>query len=135
MEDATAVPPLPSQPATQAGGEGFVQTGPREFPKADADAIREAFETGRYPYARQMGRERYETEKAQLQAELLKVQIWAQETGQKFVILMEGRDAAGKGGTIKRFMEHLNPRYARVVALTKPSDKEKGEWFFQRYIA
>ena len=70
-----------------------------------------------------------------LQAELLKVQIWAQETGQKFVILMEGRDAAGKGGTIKRFMEHLNPRYARAVALSKPSDAEKGQWFFQRYIA
>ena len=81
-----------------------------------------------------MGRVAYETEKAKLQAELLKVQIWAQETGQKFLILMEGRDAAGKGGTIKRFMEHLNPRYARVVALTKPSEKEKGEWFFQRYI-
>ena len=69
-----------------------------------------------------------------LQAELLKLQIWVQESGQKFVILMEGRDAAGKGGTIKRFMEHLNPRYARVVALTKPSDVEKGQWFFQRYI-
>jgi polyphosphate kinase 2 len=77
----------------------------------------------------------YERLKAQLQAELLKVQIWTQETGQKFVILMEGRDAAGKGGTIKRFMEHLNPRYARVCALTKPSDVEKGQWFFQRYIA
>jgi polyphosphate kinase 2 len=77
----------------------------------------------------------YEAQKAQLQAELLKVQIWTQETGQKFVILMEGRDAAGKGGTIKRFMEHLNPRYARVCALTKPSDVEKGQWFFQRYIA
>jgi polyphosphate kinase 2 len=82
-----------------------------------------------------MGRAPYEAEKAKLQAELLKVQIWAQETGQKFVILMEGRDAAGKGGTIKRFMEHLNPRYARVCALTKPSDVEKGQWFFQRYIA
>ena len=76
----------------------------------------------------------YEALKQELQAELLKVQIWTQETGQKFVILFEGRDAAGKGGTIKRYMEHLNPRYARVVALTKPSDKEKGEWFFQRYI-
>ena len=81
-----------------------------------------------------MGRVVYETEKARLQAELLKLQIWAQETGQKFVILMEGRDAAGKGGTIKRFMEHLNPRYARVVALTKPGEREKGQWFFQRYI-
>ncbi len=76
----------------------------------------------------------YEAQKAQLQAELLKVQLWAQDTGQKFVILFEGRDAAGKGGTIKRFMEHLNPRYARVVALTKPGEKENGQWFFQRYI-
>jgi polyphosphate kinase 2 len=97
--------------------------------------LHRAFESGRYPYARLMGRAVYEAEKAKLQAELLKVQIWAQETGQKFVILMEGRDAAGKGGTIKRFMEHLNPRYARVCALTKPSDVEKGQWFFQRYIA
>jgi len=77
----------------------------------------------------------YERLKAELQAELLKVQIWTQETGQKFVILFEGRDAAGKGGAIKRFMEHLNPRYARVCALTKPGDTEKGQWFFQRYIA
>jgi polyphosphate kinase 2 len=96
--------------------------------------IRQAFESGKYPYARLMGRVGYEAEKAKLQAELLKVQIWAQDTGQKFVILMEGRDAAGKGGTIKRFMEHLNPRYARTVALSKPSDEEKGQWFFQRYI-
>ncbi|ULB08711.1 polyphosphate kinase 2 [Cereibacter azotoformans] len=108
--------------------------GPRQFPAVDANAIRQAFEGGHYPYPRRMGRATYEAEKARLQAELLKVQIWAQETGQKFVILMEGRDAAGKGGTIKRFMEHLNPRYARVVALTKPGDRERGQWFFQRYI-
>jgi polyphosphate kinase len=107
--------------------------GPKAFPAASP--LHQAFESGRYPYARLMGRVAYETEKAKLQAELLKVQIWAQESGQKFVILMEGRDAAGKGGTIKRFMEHLNPRYARVCALTKPSDVEKGQWFFQRYIA
>ena len=109
--------------------------GPQHYPVLDADRIRAAFEAGVYPYGRPMGRRAYEEEKAALQAELLKVQIWAQETGQKFVILMEGRDAAGKGGTIKRFMEHLNPRYARVCALTKPSDVEKGQWFFQRYIA
>ena len=108
--------------------------GPKTFPVAGSP-LHQAFESGRYPYARLMGRATYEAEKARLQAELLKVQIWAQETGQKFVILMEGRDAAGKGGTIKRFMEHLNPRYARVCALTKPSDVEKGQWFFQRYIA
>ncbi|MBE2277417.1 MAG: polyphosphate kinase 2 [Rhodobacteraceae bacterium] len=118
-----------------AGEAGEGRTGPQHFPAIDSDAVRHAFESGRYPYARPMGRAVYEAEKARLQAELLKVQIWAQETGQKFVILMEGRDAAGKGGTIKRFMEHLNPRYARVCALTKPSDVEKGQWFFQRYIA
>ena len=81
-----------------------------------------------------MARKPYEAEKAKLQAELLKVQLWAQETGQKFVLLFEGRDAAGKGGTIKRFTEHLNPRAARVVALNKPTDEERGQWYFQRYV-
>lgn len=112
-------------------GEGG---GPAKFPRIDPDAIRLAFESGRYPYARKMGRADYEKEKAKLQAELLKVQLWGQETGQKFVLLFEGRDAAGKGGTIKRFNEHLNPRTARVVALNKPSEAERGQWFFQRYI-
>jgi polyphosphate kinase 2 (PPK2 family) len=84
--------------------------------------------------APKLDRASYEAEKAKLQAELLKVQLWAQETGQKFVLLFEGRDAAGKGGTIKRYMEHLNPRTARVVALNKPTPEEKGQWFFQRYI-
>jgi len=107
---------------------------PRQFPTLDADRIREAFETGTFPYPRRMGRVAYEAEKKCLQAELLKVQIWAQETGQRFVILFEGRDAAGKGGTIKRFMEHLNPRFARVVALNKPSEEQRGQWFFQRYV-
>jgi len=81
-----------------------------------------------------LARRPYEAEKAELQAELLKVQLWAQETGQRFVLLFEGRDAAGKGGTIKRFTEHLNPRAARVVALNKPTDEERGQWYFQRYI-
>jgi polyphosphate kinase 2 len=97
--------------------------------------IAHAFETGEYPYDTRLSRRSYEVQKARLQAELLKVQIWAQETEQKFVILFEGRDAAGKGGTIKRFMEHLNPRQARVVALNKPTWEEKGQWFFQRYIS
>ena len=89
---------------------------------------------GAIPYRGKLRRPAYEQEKAQLQAELLKVQLWAQETGQKFVLLFEGRDAAGKGGTIKRFTEHLNPRLARVVALNKPTDEERGQWYFQRYI-
>jgi polyphosphate kinase 2 len=145
MEDATpaqteaaapaavpAVAPETTPPAVES--PAATVTGPRHYPTPDENAIRRAFESGSYPYPRPMGRIAYEAEKARLQAELLKVQIWAQETGQKFVLLFEGRDAAGKGGTIKRFMEHLNPRYARVVALTKPSEKENGEWFFQRYM-
>ena len=128
LDKIAAAKPVAKPAATKASGEGL--TGPQHFPAVSSDDIREVFESGKYPYARLMGRAAYEAEKAKLQAELLKVQIWAQETGQKFVILMEGRDAAGKGGTIKRYMEHLNPRYARVVALTKPSEKEKGEWFF-----
>ncbi|MBN2905756.1 MAG: polyphosphate kinase 2 [Rhodobacteraceae bacterium] len=103
-------------------------------PMASPASIAHAFESGEYPYDTRMSRRAYEAQKAKLQAELLKVQIWAQETGQKFVILFEGRDAAGKGGTIKRFMEHLNPRSARVVALNKPTWEEKGQWFFQRYV-
>ena len=99
-----------------------------------AASIAQAFESGTYPYEDRLGRKEYEAEKARLQAELLKVQLWAQEAGQKFVLIFEGRDAAGKGGTIKRFTEHLNPRSARVVALNKPTDEERGQWFFQRYI-
>ncbi|MBL4811770.1 MAG: polyphosphate kinase 2 [Rhodobacteraceae bacterium] len=86
------------------------------------------------PKVKKLSRGPYEAEKARLQAELLKVQHWAQETGQRFALIFEGRDAAGKGGTIKRFTEHLNPRTARVVALSKPSERECGQWFFQRYI-
>jgi polyphosphate kinase 2 len=81
-----------------------------------------------------MSRKNYERQKYQLQVELLKLQAWVKATGQKLVILFEGRDAAGKGGTIKRFMEHLNPRGARVVALEKPSEVERGQWYFQRYV-
>ncbi len=100
----------------------------------DPDAIRHAFESGQFPYKRKMRRAAYEKRKAELQAELLKVQLWAKETDRKFILLFEGRDAAGKGGTIKRFTEHLNPRIARVVALEKPTDRERGQWYFQRYV-
>ncbi len=89
---------------------------------------------GRYPYKNLMRRSKYEEQKYQLQVELLKLQAWVKETGQRVVLLFEGRDAAGKGGTIKRFMEHLNPRGARVVALEKPTESEKGQWYFQRYV-
>ncbi len=89
---------------------------------------------GQYPYRNLMSRKSYERQKYQLQVELLKLQAWVKETGQRVVIVFEGRDAAGKGGTIKRFMEHLNPRGARVVALDKPTDRERGQWYFQRYV-
>jgi polyphosphate kinase 2 len=89
---------------------------------------------GGYPYKNLLRPSTYEKEKFRLQVELLKLQAWAKETGQRIVILFEGRDAAGKGGTIKRFMEHLNPRGARVVALEKPSPSEQGQWYFQRYV-
>lgn len=100
----------------------------------NASEARRTFEQGAYPYTDKMPRKEYEALKAELQAELLKVQHWAQGTGEKFVLLFEGRDAAGKGGTIKRFTEHLNPRAARVVALNKPTEAEQGQWYFQRYI-
>jgi polyphosphate kinase 2 len=89
---------------------------------------------GAYPYRNLLSRRSYEKQKYRLQVELLKLQAWVKETGSRVVILFEGRDAAGKGGTIKRFMEHLNPRGARVVALEKPSEVERGQWYFQRYI-
>jgi polyphosphate kinase len=87
-----------------------------------------------YPYKNLLSRKSYEKQKYRLQVELLKLQAWVKDTGARVVILFEGRDAAGKGGTIKRLMEHLNPRGARVVALEKPSEVERGQWYFQRYI-
>ncbi|HOB65396.1 polyphosphate kinase 2 [Ottowia sp.] len=89
---------------------------------------------GGYPYKNLLRRATYEKQKFKLQVELLKLQSWVKETGARVVIIFEGRDAAGKGGTIKRFMEHLNPRGARTVALEKPSEVERGQWYFQRYV-
>ena len=102
--------------------------------KGDPAKLRQLFDSSLYPYNEKMGREEYEEHKRELQIELLKVQNWCKESGEKIVLLFEGRDAAGKGGTIKRFMEHLNPRGARVVALEKPSENEQGQWYYQRYI-
>lgn len=92
------------------------------------------YEKGLYPYRQRMSAREYEQTKLKLQAELLKAQRWIRDTGQRVIALFEGRDAAGKGGTIKRFMEHLNPRTAHVIALEKPTDHEQGQWYFQRYI-
>ncbi len=88
-----------------------------------------------YPYSERLGRAEYDATKRLLQIELLKLQNWVKDTGSRIVVLFEGRDAAGKGGTIKRFTEHLNPRGARVVALEKPNERESTQWYFQRYVA
>jgi polyphosphate kinase 2 len=101
------------------------------LPKAIAD---EALESGDYPYRKRMKREAYERELELLQIELLKLQQWTRTADQRILILFEGRDAAGKGGTIRRIMHHLNPRHARAVALSKPTDIERGQWYFQRYV-
>jgi polyphosphate kinase 2 len=98
------------------------------------DELAADWRLGGYPYKNLLSRKTYERQKYRLQVELLKLQAWVKDTGQKVVILFEGRDAAGKGGTIRRFMEHLNPRGARVVALEKPSETERGQWYFQRYV-
>ena len=103
-------------------------------PMSVEDELVDAWQSGIYPYKNLMSRKKYEQQKYHLQVELLKLQAWVKDTGQRIVILFEGRDAAGKGGTIKRFMEHLNPRGARVVALEKPTDAERGQWYFQRYV-
>jgi polyphosphate kinase 2 len=104
-----------------------------EIEKKD-NALNADWKKGGYPYKNLLSRKSYESQKYRLQVELLKLQAWIKESGARVVILFEGRDAAGKGGTIKRFMEHLNPRGARVVALEKPDEGEKGQWYFQRYI-
>ncbi len=87
-----------------------------------------------YPYDSKLSKKKYKQEKQKLQIELLKMQNWIKETGQKVIIIFEGRDAAGKGGAIQRFTEHLNPRGARIVALDKPSSTEQGQWYYERYL-
>ncbi|MEM8788546.1 MAG: polyphosphate kinase 2 [Pseudomonadota bacterium] len=88
-----------------------------------------------YPYDAELARKDYDTQMADLQIALVRLQSWVRETGARIAVVFEGRDAAGKGGTIKRFRENLNPRAARVVALPAPSDRERGQWYFQRYVA
>jgi polyphosphate kinase len=111
-------------------GDPHLRTGRRQ----PDDELSPGWRKGEYPYRHKMSRRNYEKQKYRLQVELLKLQAWVRESGARVVILFEGRDAAGKGGAIKRFMEHLNPRGARVVALEKPSESERGQWYFQRYV-
>ena len=107
---------------------------PAGKPRATSNELASDWRDGAYPYKFRMLRRDYEREKFVLQTELLKLQSWVKEARQRVIILFEGRDAAGKGGAIKRFMEHLNPRGARVVALEKPNEVERGQWYFQRYV-
>lgn len=104
-----------------------------ELVQADGRRV-ETWKEG-YPYDQRMRREEYAVEKRRLQIELLKLQRWTRSSGERLVVLCEGRDAAGKGGTLKRFTEHLDPRGARVVALEKPSERESTQWYFQRYVS
>jgi polyphosphate kinase 2 len=105
-----------------------------DHPDIPEDIAEEAFPSGNYPYDARLSRKAYEAELRALQIELLKLQYHARDSGARVVVVFEGRDAAGKGGTITRVMQHLNPRYARVVALSKPNEAERGQWYFQRYI-
>ncbi len=118
---------------TEATGQQLTRRQLAEM-RRSPDAIRRAFESGEYPYQTRLREKDYLREMQKLQVELLKVQDWVKTSGERIVVLFEGRDAAGKGGTIKRFMEHLNPRGARVVALEKPTERERTQWYFQRYI-
>lgn len=93
-----------------------------------------AMQSGNYPYEKKLSRKTYEEELRVLQIELVKVQAWAQDSGARLVSVFEGRDAAGKGGTINAIRAYMNPRSARIAALPKPSERERGEWYFQRYI-
>ena len=117
-----------------AAGVASPSLPPAQQLRHDPALIRRTFETGEYPYRSRLTEKAYLEHMMPLQVELLKLQTWVKDTKQKIVILFEGRDAAGKGGTIKRFMEHLNPRGARVIALEKPTEIERTQWYFQRYI-
>lgn len=112
----------------------FEKDAPGEVRKAIQDAKKKDILSPSYPYGKGLESEAYDAVMTTLQLELVKLQADVKETGKRIVIVFEGRDAAGKGGTIKRFRENLNPRVARVVALSKPSDREAGEWYFQRYV-
>ena len=137
MDQDTHTPGAPEGARSIAGAAADLATQPRrgQRPASDPEAVRRAFETGAYPYATRLTEKDYVARILPLQVELLKAQSWLKAANQRVTLLFEGRDAAGKGGTIKRFMEHLNPRGARIVALEKPTDQERSQWYFQRYVS
>ena len=112
----------------------FEDEAPKDVRKAIEKADKNDILSPTYPHDERLSKKDYEREIEALQIELVKLQAWAKASGARIAIVFEGRDAAGKGGTIKRFRENLNPRGARVVALSKPSDTEATQWYFQRYI-
>ena len=129
----------PSRKTGRSGEEPATSLTPPVFdidnPTLPDEIDKKALTGGGYPYARKLKRKAYEKELAALQFELVKLQSHIQKYGERLVIVFEGRDSAGKGGCIARFMQHLNPRHARAVALTKPTETERGQWYFQRYVA
>ncbi len=122
----------PAKARTKSGKPKGFDIEADSLPEAIIDA---AYHSGNYPYGKRMKRKRYNREMEPLQIELQKLARWTAKHGERIVIVFEGRDGAGKGGTIARFTQHLNPRQARIVALSKPSDTEKGQWYLQRYAA
>jgi polyphosphate kinase 2 (PPK2 family) len=131
-EDAT--PPGATQPEATTAVATMARHAIAQM-RRDPAAIRRLFESGDYPYHARLRMAAYEDHMLELQRELLKAQRWVEAAGERIILVFEGRDAAGKGGTIKRFTEHMNPRTARVVALQKPTERERTQWYFQRYIA
>ncbi|MBL4697120.1 MAG: polyphosphate kinase 2 [Rhizobiaceae bacterium] len=125
---------IPDAPIVNLDIDGKTRKFDLDDPKLPDWVKEQAFSSGGYPYEERLKRSDYEATLETLQEELVKLQYWQGETGQRIMVVFEGRDAAGKGGTIGRFRQHLNPRHARTVALSKPSDTERGQWYFQRYV-
>ncbi|MEJ8570951.1 polyphosphate kinase 2 [Microbaculum marinum] len=127
-----------SKDTPSSGGKSSRKSAGKAFdlddPKLPKRIDHGALQSGHYPYDSKMDSHAYEDELRLLQIELLKLQAHVRDAGMRLVVLFEGRDSAGKGGTIRRFMRHLNPRHAQIVALSKPNEREAGEWYFQRYI-
>jgi polyphosphate kinase 2 len=134
MKDKPSSPPTPAVPFEGAITRYYETEAPAEVRKV-LKRSRKTILVPPYPYSKRMDEDEYLETLYRLQIELARFQHWVQRTGARVVVLFEGRDAAGKGGTIKRFRENMNPRVARVVALTKPSPTETSQWYFQRYIA
>lgn len=133
-------PTTPHPSVTSSHASASIKEGVKEkletfnTDKLSKEQLREIFRNHSFPYDKRMSERDYQKLAVPLHIELLKMQKWVKNTGQRVIVIFEGRDAAGKGGTIKRFLQHLNPRGAKVVALEKPTERERGQWYFQRYI-